>query len=285
LLRHPFGGNPRRRPRRRRPGVIGAALAGAAVMVTLAGCAGSARARVPAPGPMVGTRLDASLPASVLHVPLVSPTGRTVRLSDFAGKVLVVSDVMTLCQETCPLDTANVVAAARQVEKAGLGDEVEFVSITVDPERDTPARLAAYRRLYGHAPRDWVTLTGDPASLALFWHVLGVYIQRVPDTPPAPKDWLTGKPLTYDITHSDELFFLGGQQRERFLLDGAPHVAAAAPIPPTIRAFMDAQGRADLARPDPQAWTLPQELQVIAWLTDHPLAGSSEPAATSPARH
>jgi protein SCO1 len=257
----------------RRTRTIRAALAGTVAMVALAGCGGGP-AGEPAPGPMVGTRLDAALPASVLQVPLVTSTGRTVRLSDFAGKVLVISDVMTLCQETCPLDTANVVAAARQVEAAGLGDKVEFLSITVDPERDTPVRLAAYRRLYGHAPPDWVTLTGDPASLALFWHVLGVYIQRVPDTPPGPKDWLTGKPLTYDITHSDELFFVGAQQRERFLLDGAPHVAAGAPIPKSIRAFMDAQGRANIAHPDPQAWTLPQELQVISWLTDHHIVGS-----------
>jgi protein SCO1/2 len=262
--------------------VLGGAAVALVVAATLAGCGGSARADVPAPGPMVGTRLDASLPASVLRVPLVSSAGRTVRLADFAGKVVVLSDVMTLCQETCPLDTANVVAAARAVEKAGLGDQVEFVSITVDPERDTPARLAAYRRLYGQAPGDWLTLTGDPATIAALWHILGVYIQKVPDTPPAPKDWLTGKPLTYDITHSDELFFLGPKQKERFLLDGAPHVAPGAPIPPAIRKFMDDQGRANVAHPDPQAWTLPQELQVVSWLADHRIAGSSSQATASP---
>lgn len=255
--------------------VLGGVAAGVVVAVALTGCGAPGGADVPAPGPMVGQRLDATLPASVLRVPLVSSAGRTVRLSDFTGKVLVISDVMTLCQETCPLDTANVVAAARDVEKAGLGDEVEFVSVTVDPERDTPARLAAYRRLYGQKPPgDWLTLTGDPATLAAFWHDLGVYIQKVPDTPPAPTDWLTGQPLTYDITHSDELFFLGPRQNERFLLDGAPHIAPGAPIPQTIRNFMDDQGRANITRPDPQAWTLPQELQVISWLADHRIASS-----------
>lgn len=101
--------------------------------VTLAGC-GSARADVPAPGPMVGTPLDVSLPASVLRVPLVSSTGAHGAALELHRQGAGVSDVMTLCQETCPLDTANVVAAARDVEQAGLGDKVEFVSITVDPQ-------------------------------------------------------------------------------------------------------------------------------------------------------
>ena len=57
----------------------------------------------------------------------------------------MISDVMTLCQESCPLDTANVVAAARPVERAGLDSKVVFLSITIDPGRDTVAQLAAYR--------------------------------------------------------------------------------------------------------------------------------------------
>ena len=262
----------RRRIRRRGLPV----LAGLLVMAgALAGCGGSAKAQsVPAPGPNVGQRIQATLPTSLMHAPLVSSSGRTVHLADFAGKVVVISDVMTLCQSTCPLDTANLVAAARAVEKAGLGGKVEFVSITIDPARDTTARLAAYRKLYTPAPKDWLTLTGDPATLARLWQVLGVYIQKVPDTPPLPTDWLTGKPLTYDLTHSDELFFLGPQGGERFMLEGPPQVAKGAPVPATILHFMNKQGHDNLAHPDPQEWTLSQELQVISWLTDHRIPAS-----------
>ena len=237
-----------------------------AALSLLAGC-GSAS--VPAPGAMVGTRLDAALPTSVTGASLVTSSGRPLKISDLAGKVVVISDVMTLCQETCPLDTADVVQAARDVEKAGLGSKVEFLSITVDPQRDTPARLAAYRKLYDPAPADWLTVTGSPATLSALWKTLGVYIEQVPDTPPAPKDWLTGQPLTYDVTHSDEVFFLDSGSKERFILEGAPHVAAGAPIPTTLRNFLDDRGRKNISDPDPQAWTLPQELQVLSWLTDH----------------
>jgi protein SCO1/2 len=238
----------------------------------LCGCGGPARAAAPSPpAPSVGQRLNAPLPAALRDQNLVEDTGKQVDLGSFAGKVVVISDVMTLCQETCPLDTANVVAAARAVERAGLGSKVEFLSITVDPVRDTPTRLAAYRRLFTPVPADWVTLTGTPSSIAGLWKRLGVYTKKVPDTPPAPRDWLTGKPLTYDITHSDELFFLDQRTHERLLLDGAPHLAPGTKLPRTLDRFLDATGHRNVTHPDPAAWTLPQELHALGWLTGHPI--------------
>ena len=244
-----------------------------AIAALLAGCASSAHGST-APGPSVGQQSNQALPATVENTTLVTSTGSRLALSQLAGKVVVISDMMTLCQETCPLDTADVVAAARDVQHAGLGNDVVFLSVTIDPQRDTVARLAAYRKLYAPAPSDWQLATGAPSQLTAFWKSLGVYIQRVPDTPPAPKDWLTGKPLTYDLDHSDEVFFVDKQGHERFLLEGAPHVSSSAAIPPTLLRFMDATGHANLTRPDAQAWTLPQELQVLSWLTGHRLAGS-----------
>ena len=67
---------------------------------------------------------------------MVSSSGHWFNLGSL-GKIVVLSDMMTLCQESCPLDTANVVAAARSIEKAGLGDRIQFVSLTIDPGRDT----------------------------------------------------------------------------------------------------------------------------------------------------
>lgn len=262
----PIGSSSSRRPVRTRSralrGAVLTLIAGA-----LAACGSSGPAVPAAPGASVGQQFDAKLPVAVRDATLVYSTGARVNLAGLAGKVVVISDMMTLCQETCPLDTANVVAAAREVERAGLGNRIAFLSITIDPRRDTPARLAAYRKLYGAAPHDWQLATGTPATLTAFWKALGVYIHKVRDTPPAPKDWLTGKPLTYDLTHSDELFFVDRNSHERFVLDGPAHVAPGAPLPAKLSAFLDRAGRANLARPDSQAWTLPQEMQVISWLT------------------
>lgn len=164
------------------------------------------------------------------------------------------------------MDTANVVAAARAVERAGLGSKVEFVSVTVDPHRDTPIQLAAYRKLYGPAPADWMVLTGSPAVLDAFWKELGVYVHKTIDKPPFPHNWRTGKPLKYDITHADAVFFLDGHGHERSVLMGLPYVAKGTSIPPTLLAFMDAEGHRNLTQPPPGAWTVPQELKILSWL-------------------
>jgi hypothetical protein len=91
----------------------------------------------------------------------------------------------------------------------------------------------------------------------------------------APRDWLTGKPLTYDLTHSDEVFFIDQHGHERFVLEGVPHVAAGAPLPATLKKFLDDTGHKNLTHPDAEAWTLPQELQVLSWLVGQRIAGRS----------
>ncbi len=241
-----------------------ASLACGVAGLVLCGCAGPGR--VPAPNTTIGQPFNRPLTSAVLDAPLVASNGRRLTLASFTGKVLVISDFMSLCQESCPMDTANVVAGARAVERAGLGDKVEFVSVTVDPHRDTPMQLAAYRMLYGPAPADWMVLTGSQAAVDGFWKDLGVYIHKTVDTPPLPHNWRTGKPLKYDITHSDAVFFLDGSGHERFLLMGIPYVAKDTSIPPRLLAFMDAEGHRNLTHPPQDAWTVPQELQVLSWL-------------------
>lgn len=244
--------------------VLGAAVL--AVMFAVTAC--SSPSSVSEPAPSIGQSADAVVPAAVSRAVLITSTGRPISLANFGDRVLVISDMMTLCQETCPFDTANVVAAARAVERAGLGDRVAFLSISIDPNRDTVAQLAAYRALYKPAPPNWYLVTGNSAAIKSMWRSFGVYVQRVPDKPPAPKNWRTGQPLSYDLDHSDELFFIDPDGRERFVLEGAAHVAPDAPMPPALMRFLDATGHRNLTHPDPQAWTLSQELDVISWLLD-----------------
>jgi protein SCO1/2 len=135
----------------------------------------------------------------------------------------------------------------------------------VDPGRDTPSRLRAYRKLIG-APANWSLLTGRPAVIGQIWRYFRVWYQRVAEDRPPGTDWLTGKPLSYDVDHQDTLVYLDARGQERFVVDGNPN-ATAAPIAPALRRFLSVQGREDLSHPDASTWTAAEALSPIAWLT------------------
>ncbi|MGH3264618.1 MAG: SCO family protein, partial [Trebonia sp.] len=178
----------------RRSAAAAAALLASTVL--LAGC--GADPAPAAPGRSVGTQLDGAMPAALMKLPLVDSTGHATSLSAYAGKVLVLTPAMTLCQETCPLDTTEIVQTAKAVDTAGRTDAVQFVMLTVDPQRDTPHQLAAYRKLFvaQAALPNWHLLTGTPHDVNRIWNFLGVYRQKVPQHNPPPRNWLTGKVLT-----------------------------------------------------------------------------------------
>ncbi len=211
--------------------------------------------------------LDGPVPRRILDLPLVDHRGRRVSLGSMRGRVVVVSDMATLCQETCAIETAGMLQAARAVDRAGLGARVEFLSITIDPARDDRRHVAAYRRLFGPLP-NWSTLTGRPADIGYLWDRLGVWRRTVPTDPPYPRDWLTGRRLTSDVQHTDDLVFIDARQRFRFVIDGAGSAPAHQTIPPRIFDFMSAEGRRRARRPSPDGWSGAQVQQVLRWLID-----------------
>lgn len=220
------------------------------------------------PGPpsaYLGTVMDRPVPAQVASLRLVDDQGRPVSLEALRGHVVVLADFLTLCQETCPLTTGNLLVMDRSVTEAGLGDSVRFVELSVDPGRDTPARLAAYRKLVG-APANWWLLTGSPQAVNAIWRYFGVWYQRVAEGKRPGADWLTGRRLTYDVTHQDDLIFLDAAGRERFVVVGEPN-ANGSPIPAGLRRFLSTQGRTELAHPDASTWTAKEAVSPIGWLT------------------
>jgi protein SCO1 len=241
------------------------ALAGA---LATAGC-GSAPGTPGPPSAYLGTVVDRPVPDWVAELPLTADTGQATSLAALRGQVVVLADFLTLCQETCPLTTGNLLMMDRAVTAAGLGRRVRIVELTVDAARDTPPRLRAYRALVG-APANWSLLTGHPAVVERIWRYFGVWYQRAAEKNPPGVDWLTGKPLTYDVSHEDALFYLDARGRERFVVVGAPN-AVRAPIAPALRRFLSAQGRSDLSHPDASTWTMAEALSPIAWLTGRPI--------------
>jgi protein SCO1 len=89
---------------------------------------------------------------------LIERNGSLVSLQQLRGKVWIADFMYTSCTDTCPLQTAMM--AKLQQEYAAKSD-VQLVSFTVDPERDTPQRLALYADKYQADAKRWYFLTGQ----------------------------------------------------------------------------------------------------------------------------
>ena len=94
---------------------------------------------------------------------LVDAASKPFDLASLKGKVVLVSFVYTTCTGVCPATTQSIVRIQNLLKEANLwGTSVAFVSITLDPQRDTPEVLREYARLF-HADLDaWHFLTGPP---------------------------------------------------------------------------------------------------------------------------
>jgi protein SCO1 len=251
------------RGRRRRPLVVVGVVLGLLAAALLIGQASS---KPPAaPSASVGTQLDQAVPDAIRQLPLTDELGRSTNLAAFDGKIVVLTDFMTECQEICPIITAQLNHVDEAVTNAGLDGSVQFVNITVDPDRDTAPRLHAYRAFAQLLP-NWTLLTGTPDNLALLWKYFGAsYSKEAAPSPPA-LDWMTGKPLTYDLVHSDVLVYLDARGHQRFVIQGMP-TGSGAPLTSAERTFLSDKGRANLGDNQDATWTEPQALQVVSWLT------------------
>jgi protein SCO1 len=204
-------------------------------------------------------------------VPLVNQEGRTVTLAGLRGKVVVLAPFLSLCQDECPLVTGAFIAMQRDLRAAGLAHRVVFVEATVDPGRDTVARLAAYQKEFG---ADWDLWTGTPANIAAFWKPFGVSYQIVSEEQPAKTDWWTGQPLTYDVDHTDGYILINQAGRERFVDASAPDEKGA--LNAKLRGLLDDGGLHDLQNPQGPNWTTADALAAVGWLlgTAVPTSGS-----------
>ena len=90
---------------------------------------------------------------------LTSQDGAHVALADLRGKVAAVTFIYTLCTNTCPVLTPMMSFVQDQLG-ADFGAKIVFVSITVDPERDTPEVLKEYAVAFGANLVGWSFLTG-----------------------------------------------------------------------------------------------------------------------------
>jgi protein SCO1 len=106
-------------------------------------------------------------------VPVIDQSGRTMKFYDdvIKGKIVVISFIYTSCQDICPLTTARM---AQLADKLGdvMGRDLFFISMTVDPENDTPGRMKAFADAYDAGP-GWLFLTGKVEDIRAINYKLG----------------------------------------------------------------------------------------------------------------
>jgi protein SCO1 len=120
-----------------------------------------------------------SLPqiASAPEFVLTAQDGREVKLADLRGKVVAVTFIFTRCTDTCPVLTP-MMSFVQDRLGSDFGAKIAFVSITVDPERDTPETLKEYGEAFGANFAGWFFLTGSPWAIADVTRRYGVFAAK-----------------------------------------------------------------------------------------------------------
>ena len=110
---------------------------------------------------------------------LTTQDGQRLSLTELRGKVVAVTFIYASCADTCPLLTAKM-AGLQAALGADFGPKVFFLSITVDPERDTPAVLQRYAQAHGANLAGWAFLTGTPTEIQQVARRYGIYYRKTP---------------------------------------------------------------------------------------------------------
>ena len=146
------------------------ALAAVVAVAALAGCGSSAAAPTTAPAvtapnkQLAGGELSPPRPAP--PIALHDAAGRPVTLAGQRGRYVLVTFIYTHCPDVCPLITANLNAALRQLGPRRT--DVRVLAVSVDPVGDTPQAVRAYAR-QKHLLPQFEYLIGSRAELRRVW--------------------------------------------------------------------------------------------------------------------
>ena len=109
---------------------------------------------------------------------LTTQDGKRLSLKELGGKVVAITFIYTGCVDTCPLLMAKM-AGLQANFGSNFGSKVFFISITVDPERDTPAVLKRYGEAHRANTAGWAFLTGSSAEIRQVAKRYGIYYKKM----------------------------------------------------------------------------------------------------------
>jgi protein SCO1/2 len=110
---------------------------------------------------------------------LTDQDGRKLALSDFRGQAVVLTFIYTRCPlpNFCPLMSKNFADLEQRLNKEFLG-KYHLLSVTMDPDFDTPAVLKEYASRYDASPADWSFATGTAEEIQSVARLAGLYYAR-----------------------------------------------------------------------------------------------------------
>jgi protein SCO1 len=146
-----------------------------AVVATLAGLLLSTACFTSAHNPKGDARLAKIGPAPDIN--LTDQTGQAFSLAAQRGKVIVVTFIYASCADTCPLLTAKMIGVRKKLGQ-DFGTRVQFVSVSVDPERDTAEVLRQYAKAHSANVPGWFFLTGSSAQIQDVTRRYGVFVKK-----------------------------------------------------------------------------------------------------------
>jgi len=111
---------------------------------------------------------------------VVDQNGKKLRFySDvLKGRVVLINFIFTNCPDACPMVTHKLMQV-RNLMAESIKDDVWFISVSVDPERDTPEAMKEFATKQGVDESRWLFLTGSKENLTYIVKQLGQYTQEV----------------------------------------------------------------------------------------------------------
>jgi protein SCO1/2 len=119
----------------------------------------------------------------VADAALVDQNGAQASLAALRGHRVALTFVYTRCPlpDYCPLMDRHFVAVQKRIQSTPALADVRLITVTLDPEFDTPAVLRAHAERLGADSRVWSFLTGSPDAISAFGTQFDLYVERNPD--------------------------------------------------------------------------------------------------------
>lgn len=136
------------------------------------------------------------------EVVLTDHTDKKFSFADMNGKVLLVSYIYTNCPDICHIINKKMEMLKPRLAENNLQDKVVFVSISIDPQQDTPERLRMHIKHMNFDTKNWYFVTGSIGAVYRLIAHAGIFPMResLPQTDDKDGDY-----LNYVITHRDRV--------------------------------------------------------------------------------